>query len=750
MVPTSQSELADLERKLFSYHQSHFQLSARVHLSHLTFEKGFRAWMDDRDNVQRLKKTLEIQGCRRLMRDNHVPVVVSRSDWERRVSPRYGNGIMPSLNVDLDYRLRALDHENLITAARKKLEPEDQWWIVDVYVTDDEEGQDLDRDLLQEKFVQSLKERYPNDNRPPDGLIYERINYYEGYLDGPKDQLAANNWWVILQAVAGSKKGGYLRRFFKNAALHRKLNSLLVIRGLWEGMRIGLLHKVTAMHCDEPMICYWDLIFQTFLTLVGGRTDLLPLIDGVTVGLIQARSPKLSANDLQFLQLQMNEGTLFAEFEEDHRKDIWERLKKIDYPIPTLKTFFKDRIYLEVAQSVMKRLFIQPRDEIFTIDTGVYSIFDTAIPISLRKERLRSDLLEFWRFSFQYGFELTDHQRRKCLGSPDNEHTPDQDTDQAFPFHRSAMWQHFCGILRARGFLPPGSMTQSSPVIELPPLVPCDYPEDPSQEIDVAKRCGKPFANTRQADWFALLAESLQQPETATRVSAVFLRRWVFKAFFGYLMDRGGSGTFVHRGFEADPAVRDDHANTAEGHHHPTALTAPHTTAEAPSNLPTSSSAPVADSFAPMISASAGSLLIGYIMHVKIQEIRETLYLPIDPSFMTEFCNGLAQHNFEVFVLEPAPGTSSEFLLGRVSDMPRYIYPQHIFTHYLDYPASELHAQFNAETAFVDAGRKRRRIDGREEMEQEMMEEAKTWLEEEKAKIHRRNRPQTIDLEFSV
>lgn len=82
-------------------------------------------------------------------------------------------------------------------------------------------------------------------------MIYERINYYEGYLDGPKDRLAANNWWVLLQAVAGSKKGRYLRRFFKNADLHRKLNSLLVIRGLWEGMRIGLLHKVTAMHCDE-------------------------------------------------------------------------------------------------------------------------------------------------------------------------------------------------------------------------------------------------------------------------------------------------------------------------------------------------------------------------------------------------------------------------------------------------------------------------------------------------------------------
>ena len=104
---------------------------------------------------------------------------------------------------------------------------------------------------VRQKFIQSLEERYPNDNRPPDGLIYERINRYEGYLNTPRDALAANNWWAVLEALAGSKKGKYLKQFFKHETLHQKLNSLLVIPGLWEGMRIGLLHKVTAMHCDE-------------------------------------------------------------------------------------------------------------------------------------------------------------------------------------------------------------------------------------------------------------------------------------------------------------------------------------------------------------------------------------------------------------------------------------------------------------------------------------------------------------------
>ena len=216
---------------------------------------------------------MKLQGCQRLMRDNHVPVIVPREDWLHRVRPRSGNGAIPSLDIDLDYRLRALDHENLISASRNHLDHDNQWWIVDVYVADEEEGMctyplapivllltfvssspdghNVDAESIREKFIQSLKERFPNNHRPPDGLIYERINYYKGHLDGPVDRLAANNWWAVLEVVAGSKKGRYLRLFFKHQTLHRKLNSLLIIVGLWEGMRIGLLHKLTAMHCDE-------------------------------------------------------------------------------------------------------------------------------------------------------------------------------------------------------------------------------------------------------------------------------------------------------------------------------------------------------------------------------------------------------------------------------------------------------------------------------------------------------------------
>jgi hypothetical protein len=71
----------------------------------------------------------------------------------------------------------------------------------------------------------------------------------------------------------------------------------------------------------------------------------------------------------------------------------------------------------------MKRLFVQPRGEKITIDQGVYGRYDTPVPVSmvLRQEWLGSDLLGFWRFSFQYGLEMTDHQRLKWPTDADRE-----------------------------------------------------------------------------------------------------------------------------------------------------------------------------------------------------------------------------------------------------------------------------------------------------------------------------------------
>ncbi|CAG8892999.1 unnamed protein product [Penicillium nalgiovense] len=692
-----QSEVEHWERKLYDYRESHFELSARVHISHLVFESGFRRRMDGRQNIRRLTQLMKMQGCQRLMRDNHVPVIVPRAHWQDRVRPRSGGGIIPSLDMELDYRLCAYDHENLITAARDFLGHDNQWWIVDVYLTDNEEGAFAQFQLseilvdkfivspddhrneaesVRHKFIQSLKERYPNDNRPPDGLIYERINRYEGYLDTPRDMLAANNWWAVLEALAGSKKGKYLKQFFKHETLHQKLNSLLVIPG-----------------SGEPVACYWELIFATFSRLVGGREELLLLIDGVTVELLQSRVPRISRKDLQSLQA---------------RQDIWARLKEIDYPIPTLKTFFKDRLYLEVAQSVMKRLFVQPRTEKITIDQGVYGKYDTPVPVSmaLRQEWLGSDLLEFWRFSFQYGFEMTDHQRLKWPTDADPEDMLDR---------RSS------GL--ARCFQAPVTDDTSFATGELPSPRVCEYPEDLAEEIEVAKRCGKPYSNTVEADRFALSAESLRQSQASVRVTAGFLRQSVFKAFFGYLWN---SNSQMAGGDPPDDNIevqhRDETPTTANVGR---AMMATDGMDVDPGSLrPNPLVTSAARTHNAAATASPADILPPFgVMTITVGGTTRILDLPIHDSFMKDFSTGLFNNNFNVQTDEREK---------------RSISPYTCYSHYLHNPSSVLHAEFrqNEHTTYaiapsqIGAGSKRRMLD-----EDEQMARAEIWLQEQIARL---------------
>ncbi|KAJ5037747.1 hypothetical protein NUH16_011346 [Penicillium rubens] len=629
--------------------------------------------------------------------------------------------------MELDYRLCAYDHENLITAARSVLNHDNQWWIVDVYLTDNEEaspdGHRNEAEALRHKFVQSLKERYPNDNRPPDGLIYERINFYEGHLNTPRDALAANNWWAILESVIGSKKGKYLKQFFKHETLHQKLNSLLVIPGLWEGMRIGLLHKVTAMHCDEPIACYWVLIFSTFSRLVGGRDELLSLIDGVTVDLLQSRVPKVSNKDLRFLEDNMKNGRLFPNFSEADQREIWARLTEIDYPIPTLKTFFKDRLYLEVAQCVMKRLFVQPRSEKLTIDQGLYRKFHHPVPVSmeLRQQWLGDDLLEFWRFSFQYGFELTHHQRLKWPKDPDPDDLFDPQSSESSFRPSQEIWHHFFALMRARSFQAPVPNDTSFATVELPSPKPCEYPEDTSEEIDVAKRCGKPYSNTVEADRFALSAESLQQSQNPVRVTAGFLRQSVFKAFFGYLWNSNGQ---THGG---DPPE-----NNTDIPNHSGQLTRGDVFGDvtAAQDMDADSGSVIESPLAPSTALTHNAVVVApaadqppsfCVMKITVGGTTRRLGLPIHEAFFSEFSSGLFSNNFNVQQMDG-----------------RSIAPDRCYRYYLDFPSSQLHAVFRKDqypayhstSTQMGTGSERGRIRGHQQMAR-----AKIWLQEQVGKL---------------
>jgi hypothetical protein len=137
MQSSRQARIESEEKALEAYREQRYHGSARVRLDCLTFEKGFGHLMDDGNNALRLERILELQGCLRINRDYHVPVLVDAADWGRRITLcQTDSEPFPELVVPLDMSLRAQDHENIITAARKKLYGENRWWAVDVYVED--------------------------------------------------------------------------------------------------------------------------------------------------------------------------------------------------------------------------------------------------------------------------------------------------------------------------------------------------------------------------------------------------------------------------------------------------------------------------------------------------------------------------------------------------------------------------------------------------------------------------------------
>lgn len=102
---------------------------------------------------------------------------------------------------------------------------------------------------------------------------------------------------------------------------------------------------------------YSDLlpgIYSARVLQHGRRTaDLLSQIDAVTVRLLQSRARGVSERDLSFLRRKQN--SLFKYINCQRERDaIWHRMERIQLPIPTLKTFFQDILFLDVGRSVMR------------------------------------------------------------------------------------------------------------------------------------------------------------------------------------------------------------------------------------------------------------------------------------------------------------------------------------------------------------------------------------------------------------
>jgi hypothetical protein len=107
-------------------------------------------------------------------------------------------------------------------------------------------------------------------------------------------------------------------------------------------------------------------IKDTFYKLAGNDNNILAAVDGRTIKKIKSLAPKVSKGDLEFLETGMENKDLFSAIVASQDRDrILHYLRNIDFPIPTLQTFFQDILYLDICQNVKLQLCInQPKRKI--------------------------------------------------------------------------------------------------------------------------------------------------------------------------------------------------------------------------------------------------------------------------------------------------------------------------------------------------------------------------------------------------
>lgn len=288
-------------------------------------------------------------------------------------------------------------------------------------------------------------------------------------------------------------------------------------------------------------------IRQTFLYLVDGDFARLSRIDAKTIKLIKSRAPGLSQQDLIDLEQDWNEGKLFRYMETQERNLAWDRLKTIDYPIPTLETFFQDILFLEVGQTVMKQLCLLPLVENRTIDNTLrgqapYQVSASGQPLTSNMREQNARICDLWRFSLQYAFELThkkDHHRRVPRKTEDKLRASSLGLNDRLVQSPLSLLHHFLCLARSYGFAVPSMGLDQFDTMDLPQYSPSDFPADSSDDVGIERRSGKPFTDSIDADRFALSRESLNSSWPGRRVSAGFIRRCVFNFFFSYLRHNG-------------------------------------------------------------------------------------------------------------------------------------------------------------------------------------------------------------------
>ncbi|QKX63179.1 uncharacterized protein TRUGW13939_10348 [Talaromyces rugulosus] len=332
------------------------QGTAKVQLDDIQFDPPLPQGLDAK-NLKRLDQMFRKNGCRRLVVDNHIPVIVSRQSLSTSlqragVSPQALRTMQPDQFPLLCFstgQLRGLHGRHRAQVGRKLLPPVDRWWTVDLYLDD-----------IDSHLKTNLIEEYSDQQKVTDGEIYRKIRQYEA----GQNELFRERWLARFSRSSQERFEQIDKR--KNRGLRCGFDSLLPIPGLWRGgMRVSMMHRVIASNCTKEILTYLNHIKHFWSTIVDHDPLSMNKIDEDTVQQLQLKAPRLSRIDRENIHTLIRGGKIFISFSDMEREMIWSRMEHFDGLIPSLYTFFEDFKYLEDCASCVKRLLPDCTDSVW-------------------------------------------------------------------------------------------------------------------------------------------------------------------------------------------------------------------------------------------------------------------------------------------------------------------------------------------------------------------------------------------------
>ncbi|MCJ1473162.1 hypothetical protein MMC13_001813 [Lambiella insularis] len=434
--------VAVLESRVFAETNSAYYGKVKLPLLHLQYENdsitGTRPL--DPQNVKRLRKIYELEGCHRLEPEHHVPVLIERSVLEGALSatnlqiPQLRESQEPRpLHLGSDVRLTCLYGKHRLEAAKQHFEPCEKWWIVDLYSHGKFEADlcsaklNVGSDLPDSARV-VLREEYSNSKNFGDGEIYRYIRLYQKY----NDKKGAKKW---LARLSESKRSDILklnRMAAKSRAMARfrkQLDSLIPYIGLWSALQIGTFHRLLTLRCPEELTSYLKLVYETWHTIVNGDLCVANALDVKTVELLQGKALAFSSADEDAVRENFTRGLIFPTVKNlPERANLLARICSLQHRIPSLHTFLEDTKYLEPCAKIMKSLlpptfrgsirkaFKSRQSGVTVIDVEWRQESDITSSTASLPHTIAIGYRQLWLFAMRHFPELTPLQPRKDPG----------------------------------------------------------------------------------------------------------------------------------------------------------------------------------------------------------------------------------------------------------------------------------------------------------------------------------------------